>query len=543
MILLKVFTLILFFTSTLFAEHYIGFGKKQTLTKLSTLGPLSQKSRSIISKSPISYYKDTKGKRLGIDNTLIVSFLDLSIQLYVEKEFSLTLVKTLNPTMFVYQVADKDITLKTCNSLADLQGVKFAHPDFIIPKKSKTNDPRFNVSWHLHDTGRHLDDGSFYSGINVEEAWNVTKGEDIIVGLYDEGIDIEHQDLRDNILGYGNFDNASGGIDIVDGSHVRLDNSAFNAPKRAPKPGINGSGEEVFNYPWHGTSCAGLIVASENDKGSVGVAPKSKLLALRYASSNISRDIEAFNAMANHGAAIITNSWGTYHNVHEAFNETLKDLSENGRNNKGILIFFAAGNDGCNMDEYYESPEDNNQLSYIECRSSSDFKPINDESESPYVISIAATVKSGSTIAPFSNYGSSIDFAAPGSDIYTTDAMGSKGTTSSNYTDSFSGTSAAAPIVAGVTALVLSANPLLSKEEVVDILKYTAHRRNLNHFDGNGNLNIKYRNLVPSTFDESGRNDHWGYGRINAGKAVKLAQEYGKVDIENFAHKIYKDMH
>ncbi len=491
---------VLLLSSALFGDYYINQGKKQTLIALDSQEPFI-KTRSI--NPTVHYYKNSAGKRFGVDKKIIVSFSNLSVQLYIEREFSLSLLSTINEHMFVYQVAKSDDALHIANRLTQLDGVAFAHPDFIIEKKSRTNDPLYGASWHLHGA----------AGIDVEEAWRYTKGRGIIVGIYDEGIDLEHEDLRDNIIGYGNYNNPTGHIDMVKDGNA-LNNNLQNAP--APASDI-----------WHGTSCAGLIAASgDNGKGSVGVAPEAKLLAIRYANSNISRDIEAFYAMVNHNAAIISNSWGTYA-MFDAFNDALKELSEKGRNGKGTLIFFAAGNgydgEGCNMDQYYSIAGDGTQR----CESSSQYTPINDESESPYVISIAASTQYN-RIADYSNYGSAIDFAAPGSqypaNIVTTDAMGSNGTSNDNYTESFSGTSAAAPIAAGIAALVLAENPTLSKEEVLEIFKTTADKNGL------------YRYV-------DGRNDHWGYGRINAGKAVALASNYGKIQIENFAHKIYENMH
>ncbi len=492
----KIFISIFIFTSTLFGDYYLSQGKKQTLIKLDAYEPLAKNRNS---KPTTNYYKTTSGQRLGVDKKVIVSFKDLSIQLYIEREFSLSLLKKLNSHMYVYQANDQDITLELANLLSKLEGIAFAHPDFIIQKKSRTNDPFFDDTWHLNAS----------RGVNVEEAWNYTRGAGIIVGIYDEGIDIEHEDLRDNIIGYGNFNNASGQLNMIQ-DISELNNDLPNAP--APVSDI-----------WHGTSCAGLIAAvGDNDRGSVGIAPETKLLAVRYANSNVSRDIEAFTAMSSHGAAIISNSWGTY-SMFDAFNDSLEKLSKEGREGKGVLIFFAAGNDGCNMDQYYSIDPDGT----YHCQTSSSFNAINDESESPHVISIAASTQYN-RIADYSNFGSSIDFAAPGSqypaNIITTDATGAQGTSASNYTSTFSGTSAAAPIAAGVAALVLAENPTLHKEEVLDILKYSADELGI------------YRYL-------DGRNDHWGYGRINAGAALRLTAEYGKGDIENFTHKIYQNMH
>jgi len=495
--LYKFIVSILLFTSTLFGDYYISQGKKQVLIALDSIEPLA-KNRT--NQPSINYYKTPSGKRLGVDKKLIVSFSNLSIQLYIEKEFSLSLIKKLNSNMFLYQIKKQGKTLELANLLSQVSGIAFAHPDFLVQKKSRTNDPFYDDAWHLNGS----------RGINVEEAWNYTKGAGIIVGIYDEGIDIEHEDLRANIIGYGNFNNPSGQIDMVQDGNA-LDNDLVNAP--APASDI-----------WHGTSCAGLIAAvGDNNRGSVGVAPETKLLAVRYANSNISRDIEAFDSMVNHGAAIISNSWGTY-TMFDAFNDALQRLSQEGRNGKGVLIFFASGNDGCNMDQYYSISPDGT----CHCQASSNYDAIHDESESPYVISIAASTQYN-RIADYSNFGSSIDFTAPGSqypaNIITTDAMGSNGAPGSwNYTSTFSGTSAAAPIAAATAALILSENPTLNKEEVLEILKNSADKIGT----------YQYIN---------GRNDHWGYGRINAGAALRVASQYGKIEIENFAHKIYKNMH
>lgn len=184
------------------------------------------------------------------------------------------------------------------------------------------------------------------------------------------------------------------------------------------------------------------------------------------------------------------------------------------------------------MDEYFVQTNQGENIcltlsQYQRYRGEDIHGPINDESESPYVISIAASGRYN-RIANYSNYGSSIDFTAPGSGLITTDAMGARGATSSNYTYNFTGTSAAAPVAAGIAALVLSANPDLSKEEVIDIFKITSKKLGRYNYDNGG----------------TGRNDHWGYGRLDAGAAVRLAKTYGKTSrLQNFMHKIYVNMH
>ncbi|NPA58889.1 MAG: S8 family serine peptidase [Epsilonproteobacteria bacterium] len=498
----KIVFFLSFISVTLFGDFYFNGNKKVNLTKLHSYAPLS-KSRDY--KSPINYYKNDAGMRLGIDKKIIVNFSDLSIQAYIEKEFSLHFIKSLNEHMYLYSLKNSDEAIKISNKLNNIKGIKFSHPDFIIDKKTRSNDPLYNASWH-------------FDRINVEKAWRYTKGAGVIVGVYDEGIDIEHEDLRDNIIGFGNYADGLGKITVVHNQST-LDNYDINAPRN-------------ISDKWHGTACSGVIAAKmDNGKGTTGIAPQSKLIVARYSNNNISSDIQALYDMANHGAAIISNSWGTNSMV-PSFNEALEDLSERGRGGKGVLIFFAAGNDGCNMDKYYEIVS-NGYEQRLECRDSSEFEEINDESESPYVISIASATYNNQ-IASYSNYGSAIDFVAPGGaygdSIITTDASGSNGFVRGNYTPAsagFSGTSASAPMAAGIAALVLSENHNLSKEEVIDILKTTAN---------------KYQSRT-YPYDKNGRNDHWGYGMLNAGDAVELASNYGKIKVENFAKTIYANMH
>jgi subtilisin family serine protease len=487
---------------TLFADHYFNMDKIVSLTKLHSYAPL-KKSRSF--KPAINYYKNSSGMRLGVDHKLIINFLDLSIQEYIEKEYSLHFEKSLSKTMYVYSIDNIDKVLEVSNEINGIKGIEFSHPDFILDRKVRSNDPLYYDSWHL-------------DRINIEKAWRYTKGRGIAVGVYDEGIDIEHEDLRGNIIGFGNYSTGLKRLTMINNIN-QLNNDLRNAPNSQ-------------NDKWHGTACAGIIAATgDNELGSVGVAPQAKLIVARYSKNNISDDSKALIDMANEGVSVISNSWGT-NNMLPSFNTTLKQLSQEGRDGKGILVFFAAGNDGCNMDKYFEVIGIGDDARLI-CRDNSSYDKINDESESPYVLSIASSTYNNN-IANYSNYGSAIDFVTPGGarddSIITTDATGYLGFNNSNYTqdyDGFSGTSASAPMAAGIAALVLSVNPNLSKEEVVDILKQTAHKYQSNRYP----------------YDSNGRNDHWGYGMLDAGDAVELALTYGKIQTSNFAKTIYSNLH
>ena len=454
----KLFLILIFTFAPLFGEYYINHGKQVTLHPLKIIRNND--------KSNVLYFEDGYGQKYGVTNQIIICTNHPKNLQNIAQKYHLNFIRKLSATLYLYKTSKTTATLSICNQIADEKKIKFAHPNFLIKKKKRTADPYFTFQWHLHN------DEYPSADINVEQAWHYTKGEGILAAIIDEGIDIDHIDLKGNIAGFGNY----------------------NDPDTNYPDSKTGS--------WHGTACAGLLAATENDTGVVGVAPQTKLIAVRYSDNDVAKDIQAFNDLMNQGVDIISNSWGSYTNL-DAYNEIFKTLATKGRNGKGVLIFFASGNDHQNMDE----------------------EGIDDESESPYVISIGASTHRDD-IAPYSNYGSSIDFVAPGGiesgQLVTTDAMGEKGLTDWNYNFKFIGTSASAPIAAGVGALILSVNPDLTRDEVIQILQKTA---------------VKIGGY-PYT---NGRNNYAGYGRIDAGEAVTLARAYylknhnQLMNINNFA--------
>ncbi len=160
---------------------------------------------------------------------------------------------------------------------------------------------------------------------------------------------------------------------------------------------------------------------------------------------------------------------------------------EKGRKGRGCVIFFAAGNGD-------ESVELDGYASY------------------PKVIAVAATTDQDRR-AWYSDYGKAISVAAPSSGgrngIWTTDVRGRRGyNPRGDWTGEFGGTSAACPLVAGVAALVLSANPKLTAQEVRQLLEATADK-----VDPKG-----------GRYDASGWSPWYGYGRVNALRAVREAR-------------------
>ncbi len=463
---MKKFLLVLLFSlsSLLFAGDlfYYSGGKKHYLNAKFSRYEVKNFIPKAAENIKAFYYRNENNDFVGVSDRIIVGLKDESLKDKLLKKYDLKFVEKLGDDIYVFKTVDRIKTIEIANKIYENENVEFSHPDFIKVRKKRSLDPLFKYAWHLENKGGDREGVLYKRGADIKavEAWQITKGEGVKVGIIDDAVDIRHEDLKNNIAGYKNY--ADYGTDD---------------PSPTSRPGD-------YNGDWHGTACAGLILAEENDKGSVGVAPKAKLYAVKDG-VYLSDTIKAFRWLESQGVSVISNSWGTY-SLDDAMNKVFKDLLYKGRGGKGVLIIFASGNDGYNLDSpYYQ-----------------------DESESPYVLSVGASSETDE-VTSYTNYGKSLDVLAPGSEygtIVTTDVTGAKGYNGYNYTFDFAGTSAAAPIVAGVAALVFAANKDLTAKEVMDILENTADKiGNLTYIDG--------------------RNDHYGYGRVNAYKAVLEAKK------------------
>jgi subtilisin family serine protease len=244
----------------------------------------------------------------------------------------------------------------------------------------------------------------------------------------------------------------------------------------------------------HGTEVTGVIAANSNDKGISGIAPEADIFFIRLpfdedgSGKGITNSdiIEAFDKAYKWGADVINCSWGTG-DVDTAVEQAIKYVAKNGRNGRGTVIVFAAGNGG--RDKIGD--------------------PIgNDESSIEEVIAVGATnIENKRT--EYSNYGPTLDIMAPGGEyigITTLDQMGTAGSApgDSNYLlyyndDAFAGTSASAPIVSAVVAQMLQADPGLTREEIYDLLTQNAEK-----FDQTG-----------CNYDITGFSDTCGYGKVD----------------------------
>ncbi|HEY9060073.1 MAG TPA: S8 family serine peptidase [Pseudobacteroides sp.] len=305
------------------------------------------------------------------------------------------------------------------NELRKDTNVLYAQPDYKLFLNYIPDEPDFSAQWGLNNTNTQGVD------IGVTDAWDITKGStDIIVGVLDTGIDISHDDLSKNIYvnkkeiaGNGKDDDQNGYIDDVNGwNFVSKNGTVFDST--------------IFDI--HGTHVAGIIGASENKMGTIGVSPKVKLLPLKFINGDsgyTSDAIQAIEYAKAAGAKIINCSWGGPDE-----NEVLKDEI---RNNPDILFIAAAGNGG-----------------KLGCAYPGGFNLSN-------VVSVGAVDRDGK-LAAFSNYGPKVKLAAPGVNILSTIPGNNYGT--------LNGTSMSAPFVTGISVLLKSQNKNLKPAEIAAML-------------------------------------------------------------------------
>jgi len=321
---------------------------------------------------------------------------------------------------------------------------------------SCTNDPMFGQLWGLRNTTNAGID------INICNAWTITRGAGVSVAVIDQGIDPNHDDLR------GNFHSLS-----------------FNAQ-------IGQSPSAFVSSQNHGTHVAGIIGGIRNNGLQVvGVAPEARIMRVSHSLStarpNASAELASGISWAWYEARadVINNSWGDwggqhFNLLHSAVLESaIESALRYGRNGKGAIVVFASGNTGLsNRVDYPGSSHDD--------------------------ILVVGSINANGRRSSFSNHGNRLNVVAPGNNILSTN--------NNNDTITMSGTSMAAPHVAGIAALILSVRPDLTQAQVRRAIESTAQR--LRNYSFNVNRpNGPWNNQV-------------GHGLVNAYAAVRAVTPF-----------------
>jgi subtilisin family serine protease len=365
--------------------------------------------------------------------------------------------------------------------------VEFCHPEIVRKRNFRAIGPQ---QWHLMKTT--INSTSIDQSASVDAAHLTSQGAGITVAIIDDGVDIDHPEFG-----------AGGKIVAPRDATLQTNN---------PRP--------KFDDENHGTACAGVACAA-GANGASGVAPAAKLMPIRLRSGLGSvAEARAFRWAADNGADVISCSWGPadghpfipsdpLHNqvvpLPASTRLAIDYAVQNGRGGKGCVILFAAGNGN-------ESVDNDGYASYEK------------------VTAVAACNDRG-TRSVYSDFGSALWCAFPSNDfphaasghpapltpgIFTTDRVGtdgynpgspSLGDLTGDYTNDFGGTSSACPGAAGVAALILSVNPALTWDKVRDVMKDCCDK-----IDTAG-----------GAYDSSGRSKRYGFGRLNAQRAVQLA--------------------
>ena len=352
---------------------------------------------------------------------------------------------------------------------------------------TSVDDPLYGCQWHLNNTGQ-FPNGAMQD-IGVEDVWDdtdpTTMGEGVNVAVVDSGLDADHADLSPNVTAARNHNYNTGTTDI------------------------SGSRET------HGTAVAGIIAARDNSVGVRGVAPRATIYGYNLLGPGVSTSANVGDAMTRNMAdtAVYNNSWGyrPFGHGNPAYAEgTWEKAVVNGVTNgyvingdpKGVSYIFSAGNGH----------------SYGGLSNINGYR-------NHYAVTTVCAVNYNDERSSYSEQGANLWVCGPSSDRGAIHDLASITTLRNNdrYRDDFGGTSAAAPIVSGVVALMRAANQELTWRDVKLILAESARkndpanpgwRTGAERYGSEGNYEFNYQ---------------YGFGVVNAKAAVDLAESWANL--------------
>lgn len=404
--------------------------------------------------------------------------------------------------------------IKLANRLLTLPEVQLAEANVLIRSLPhyRPREPLYPQQWYLHHNGSGAD---FVSNAHIalEQAWDITRGDrSVVVAIADDGIDLTHPDFQ-------------GPGKIV--APRDLHDKDFSPLPHSPDDN-------------HGTAVAGIAIAEENGSGMIGVAPGCALMPIRTTGFLDDTSVEdVFNWAVNQGASVICCSWGAgavKFPLSLRQRAAITRAATKGRNGKGCIVIFAAGNFNRPLNStVQEQGWPRKVLNGVT-------QWLNGYAVHPDVITVSACTSLNQKAA-YSNWGDEVFICAPsnnaapaiwleetgyievppqksrtypGARVITSDRRGASGYDRGDFTDAFGGTSAACPLVAGVVALMLSANPALSVAEVKRLLQQTSDKIVDRGQDSQFGLSL-------GTYESNGHSKWFGYGKLNALRAVQSA--------------------
>ena len=361
-------------------------------------------------------------------------------------------------------------TLTSLKTFSQDRDIEYVELNLLVKAHATPNDPFYNSQWH-------------YQAVNLPLAWDTTTGTgNVVVAVIDTGILSNHPDLTNKLVP---------GYDFISDAARARDGDGID-----PNPDDPGDLQFGGSSSFHGTHVAGTIGAqSNNGEGVAGVGWQTSIMALRALGKDGGTTFDVMQAVLY--AAGLSNNSGTLPSqradiinlsLGSSFSSQSEQDAYSAAIQAGVLIVASAGNETSDVPSYPASYDG--------------------------VISVSATTISNN-IASYSNFGSSIDIAAPGGSNITDlngDGIGD-GVISSMGDDSgpgaidfgylaLSGTSMAAPHVAGVIALMKAVHPTLTPAQFNTAL---------------------IAGDLTDDLGSPGRDDQYGYGLINAAKAISTA--------------------
>lgn len=342
---------------------------------------------------------------------------------------------------------------------------RFVEPVFVeaIPGRYTPSDPDFGNQW------QHANDGSnggvVGADIKSEAAWDLTRGQGVRLAVIDNGMQVNHPDLKAGIVGGGYF--------VSDGTG----GATFQRWQ---------AGQSGFPNGNHGTFCMGMAGARmDNNRGGCGSAPEASLLAIAclgdqvgtqvtlaraiaYAADPTTEDAQASAADGAHVIACSLGPNGADWDMTSVLELAISNAAVQGRGGLGVPILWAATNGPYDIvhDEVCSHPD---------------------------VLAISRSNRND--LEDGAGYGPKLEFLAPGVDVYSTRS----GSTYGYGT----GCSYSAPLAAGIAALVLARHPNWTRDQVRQRLRDACDK------------------VGGVAYDAQGKHLEYGYGRINAERAVQ----------------------